>query len=404
MTLRAFFGKIRRKLLRAALGRELFERLYAPVEERLAETRDTLSRELAGLRSGLEDSIKKRTDDTLSAVNRRADEIQKRMDNTLDAVNRRSDEIKKKADAVQTAVNAALNKRMDTLREVLDRRADAISGSIGKQALRLYQTLLRTTPKAALTTVVISLAEHCNLRCVGCDHFAPIAEETFMDPGAFERDMRRLAYLAGDTVGTIKLMGGEPLLHPDKETFFAIAREQFPRSRIEVVTNGILLAAQNDGFWAACRERRITIVPTKYPLNIDWDAIIERARAESVGFNFYSDTELKTSYHIPFDITGTRDSAEMFINCFHANNCRELLNGRLYTCTVRPHAVHFNKAFGTDMLLSDDDSIDIHAARDMREVLEFLAKPIPFCRYCNVLGRTFGHPWGRSNKEQSEWT
>jgi MoaA/NifB/PqqE/SkfB family radical SAM enzyme len=225
-----------------------------------------------------------------------------------------------------------------------------------------------------------------------------------LDSAVFERDMKRLAELSGGSVGTIKLMGGEPLLHPQKEAFFEIARRYFPQNRIELVTNGILLEKQSIDFWHSCHKNAITIVPTKYPLKIDWESIIGKAKTESVSFNFYSNEEVKTSYHIPFDIAGTRDTTEMFMHCFHANNCRELLDGRLYTCTVRPHARHFNKAFGKNMVLSDDDSIDIHQVKDMREILEFLAKPVPFCRYCNVHGRTFGHPWGKSSMEQNEWT
>jgi hypothetical protein len=33
-----------------------------------------------------------------------------------------------------------------------------------------------------------------------------------------------------------------------------------------------------------------------------------------------------------------------------------------------------------------------------------LCQPIPFCRFCLVEKRTFGHPWQRSEKNIKEWT
>src|SRR5512145_1822333 len=58
----------------------------------------------------------------------------------------------------------------------------------------------------------VPLAEHCNLRCCGCDHFAPLAEQEFADIGAFENDFARLSHLLNGDVEKIGLMGGEPLL------------------------------------------------------------------------------------------------------------------------------------------------------------------------------------------------
>ena len=282
-----------------------------------------------------------------------------------------------------------------------------IQNSVIDHGNKLFNALVRTTPKASLTTVVISLVEHCNLNCWGCDHCAPLAEENILDVNDFKKDMTRLAQLSGSgNVGTIKLMGGEPLLHPDILEFTTIARNYFPKSRIEITTNGILLLKQKNSFWENCHENNITIVATKYPLKINWDKIMEKAKSKQVIFEYYgaSETVLKTSYHIPFDLSGTRDTTINFMQCFHANNCRELYHGRLYTCTVIPHVKHFNKAFNKELTECETDSIDIYNVNSMNEILEYLSKPIPFCRYCNILARTWGHPWQQSKKDIAEWT
>lgn len=206
-------------------------------------------------------------------------------------------------------------------------------------------------------------------------------------------------------IARIVLLGGEPLLHPDIQKFTEIARYYFPETRIEIFTNGILLKNQLDDFWENCRKNKIVIKATKYPLKIDWEIIKNKAKEKEVTFIFAYDTEMltKTSYHIPFDINGTQDTAINFLHCFHANRCIELYRGRIYTCTIVPHAKHFAKAFGVRLQECEADSIDIHVAQSMKEILEFLAKPIPFCRYCNVLARSFDHPWKQSKREIEEW-
>jgi hypothetical protein len=164
---------------------------------------------------------------------------------------------------------------------------------------KVFNAFIRTYPKSTLTTIVVSLVEHCNLGCWGCDHFAPLAEKSFLSIDIFKRDMKRLSQLSYGNVGTIKLMGGEPLLHPQKEIFFKICRSYFPNSRIELVTNAILLSKQGSNFWISCHSNCITIVVTKYPLSIDWKVLSQKMADEGVAFNFYNREELKikTSNH-----------------------------------------------------------------------------------------------------------
>ena len=53
---------------------------------------------------------------------------------------------------------------------------------------RLEEIDDRHTPRTEISFEV-ALAEHCNLRCAGCDHFSPIAEPEFADIKEFERDL-----------------------------------------------------------------------------------------------------------------------------------------------------------------------------------------------------------------------
>jgi hypothetical protein len=252
----------------------------------------------------------------------------------------------------------------------------------------------------------VHLAEHCNLKCWGCDHFAPLAEPELADVDVFAKDFARLSELVGGEAVTIALLGGEPLLHPRTQDFLYIARKHFPKTRIRVVTNGVLLLNQKDDFWKACRQNGIVIDVTKYPINLDFDKMKAVADIHGVTVKFYgnSGTFQKTSYHIPLDLEGTQNGPGNFTKCFHAISCALLSKGRLYTCPMAPSIGHFNKYFDTTLPISAEDSIDIYRAKNAREIFDYLNKPIPFCRYCLVDKRTFGHPWKRSGKDIKEWT
>ena len=65
----------------------------------------------------------------------------------------------------------------------------------------------------------------------------------------FENDIRKLSELNKErNIGTIKLMGEEPLLNSNIKDFTSIARNFFPNTRIELTTNWILLLKQQGDF------------------------------------------------------------------------------------------------------------------------------------------------------------
>ena len=92
-------------------------------------------------------------------------------------------------------------------------------------------------------------------------------------------------------------MGGEPLLHPSHNEFFKITRKYFPKRQIWLVTNGILLESRDDEFWQTCKDEKIQIHPTKYPIKINWDFIEEKCKTYGIPLIFYNNANIeKTSY------------------------------------------------------------------------------------------------------------
>jgi uncharacterized radical SAM superfamily Fe-S cluster-containing enzyme len=133
----------------------------------------------------------------------------------------------------------------------LEKNAKKLTGALGlgNSKVTVFLSKARARLKklvkiTALESVDIYIAEHCNLGCYSCNHFSPIAEPEFANLESVDRDLARLAELSSGNIGSIMLVGGEPLLNPELPEFMRIARQHFPKSRIQTITNGFLLLAQ----------------------------------------------------------------------------------------------------------------------------------------------------------------
>lgn len=260
--------------------------------------------------------------------------------------------------------------------------------------------------KKKIPILHLHLADHCNLNCKGCDNFSPLAPEVFADIEVFEKDCIKMAELSQGRIEEIQLLGGEPLLHPQINKFSEIVRHYFPKNKISIVSNGILLQTKNDDFWESCRTHKIEIIVTKYPINVDYDKIAQRAKEQGAPFSFYGNTEVvaKTMECLPLDLKGKQDPRDSFLRCARANRCISLDNGKIYTCSLIPYVKYFNEYFNQNLTVTTNDYLKLHQATSLEEILNFVSKPMPFCRYCNIKDTIWDVGYGVSKREISEWT
>ncbi len=270
--------------------------------------------------------------------------------------------------------------------------------------------LLKNTLRRSLQATVYDfhfefhLVEHCNLNCIGCTHFSPLAEPEFLSVEVFEQDIKRLSELTSKTARFINLLGGEPLLHPEINSFLQIARTYFPNTKISVVSNGLLVPQISSDFWQTCREQNIVLAVTEYPIRFDYAAVRKKAADEQVIFESFSGgAERYEMWKLSMDETGSGRPIDHFMKCQRSNACVFCSHGRIYPCPTMASIRHFNRYFHTNMELTEFDSIDIYQVKDIREILRFLSDPVPFCRYCNVENRSYGLLWKQSKCEKSEW-
>jgi hypothetical protein len=96
---------------------------------------------------------------------------------------------------------------IESIRNYLKKFLHPSEKTFNGELRKLENEVTKLTPKTIINFGV-PLAEHCNLKCCGCDHFAPIAEQSFADISVFENDFARLSELLNGEAVKIGLMGG----------------------------------------------------------------------------------------------------------------------------------------------------------------------------------------------------
>lgn len=261
------------------------------------------------------------------------------------------------------------------------------------------RTLKALKVKPALSYLEAHIVDHCNLKCKGCGHFSPIADEWFADPNEYARDMQQLQNLFS-TIHMIRPLGGEPLLHPEIERFLFSTRSCFPKADIRIATNGILLDRLPDSFWETCKTHSITIDFTVYPpLRKKEKSLVNLARTKGVRIR----ATRTSSFYAFSNLKGNSDPNKGFQKCSTRAYSPNLREGKLYICQV-PSLVHyFNKQYGTH--IPSAGYIDIYTPNltgwDVKEVLE---RGSSTCRYCTAgWDRIPSFPWSTSKLHMSEW-
>jgi sulfatase maturation enzyme AslB (radical SAM superfamily) len=248
------------------------------------------------------------------------------------------------------------------------------------------------------------VVKHCNLNCAYCSHFAPCSDEWFADIVVFKKNMARLTEVFNGVAGTISLMGGEATLHPDITLFMEVARKEFPNAYVNLISNGLNLPKMGADFWAGCKDYYIALHVTEYPVKFDYDLVKDLCAGHGVKYKPMN-VGAKSMFKPVIDLEGKQHPVKSFAECHLANACITLEeSGNLYTCAFAANIGIFNKYFGRNIAETETDSINIFDDVSAQEIMQFLASPIPMCRYCDIKNRGHNTPFKLSKRHISEWT
>jgi organic radical activating enzyme len=234
----------------------------------------------------------------------------------------------------------------------------------------------------------IMAAHGCNLTCRSCTHASPVLRpKDIADPDATYRDLTKLARWYRPR--RVKLLGGEPLLHPDPVALIEAVRATGISDNVTVVTNGVLLPRQTEEFWAAIDDVWVSVYPGHEPDPGEvarWRAL---AAEHSVEVTLYHYEQFRES-HSEFGTEDTQLVRRIFNTCEILNvwRCHTVIDGVFYKC---PEGYFLPVLRGEEprdgLVLTDDD--------DMGErILDYLNadEPLYACQFClGTVGLAFPH-------------
>lgn len=224
----------------------------------------------------------------------------------------------------------------------------------------------------------VHIVDQCNLRCADCCSLSPVSDDRAVSPTQMAADLDR----AGTALAParLKLVGGEPLLHPGLDECLRVARTSGIAPSVSVTTNGLLLARTSDEFWALVDHLTISLYPAPALRPRQIAAIERRAHAHNVELNWK---------HQHSFVAMDRDTAEpddavtraIYRECWLRRRCHLVADGRFYTCT-RPSHFHTLSSDERSRFLNDgvplDDSDDL-----VGRLYHYLVRPEPL-RSCSI--------------------
>jgi GTP 3',8-cyclase len=217
---------------------------------------------------------------------------------------------------------------------------------------------------------------HCNLSCVGCSHGSPESPEGVMPPGDAYRDLRALADVV--RVGEVRVVGGEPLLHPQLVEFLQAIQASGIRGRVRLITNGTRLHLTPWGWLQHVDEVSVSRYPNANIRPGALDELTDRCRRlrKRLVLNDYHSFRLMRPGR-PLDKTET---AAVFGTCQMAHTwvCHTVHDGFLYTC---PQSAPLTLG----SVVHPEDRCALSPAAGLRDRLAALLgreEPLDACREC----------------------
>ncbi|MBQ6628122.1 MAG: hypothetical protein IJH65_04820 [Methanobrevibacter sp.] len=107
------------------------------------------------------------------------------------------------------------------------------------------------------------------------------------------------------------------------------------------------------------------------------------------GFNHTRIDGKTNMYNIALDLKGEQNSQTAFKNCDLAKNRWYFFqNGKMYPCCICPNLHIFEEHFNISLKDWEEEDVSISVYNhSLKEVEDFLSKPISMCRFCNTIKR-----------------
>lgn len=196
-------------------------------------------------------------------------------------------------------------------------------------------------------------------------------------------------------------MGGEPLLHPNLIEIIDAVRKTGISERIQVVSNGHLLAKTTDVFWEKIDEIYISVYPEKKVDLKNLEEIEQKARLHNVVLEYFYFDNFRESY----SELGTNDTElvqRIYTTCkiAHTWHSHTIAEGYFYKC---PQSLFLPRVIDNDIIKSDTNRIKIvDSTQFAQDLLAYLnaTQALKSCYHClGSVGKLFAH----AQVPRSQW-
>jgi organic radical activating enzyme len=236
----------------------------------------------------------------------------------------------------------------------------------------------------------INATWHCNLACVACTHASPVAPTGLADPDIVERDLSLLTRAVD--VDEIRILGGEPLLHPRLPALLRAVRNSGVRATVRISTNGTRLHATDFEWLEHVDEVHVSWYPGT---NVRREGIDELTRLCHVGQKRLIVKNFHAFRHaVPRSPLTGEEVAVVFETCqqAHAWSCHPVHEGQVFLCPI-----------SADPGFGHQEACPIEPTDTLAERLAaFLHRPEPLRACANCLG-TVGDAFAHRQANAKTW-
>lgn len=235
--------------------------------------------------------------------------------------------------------------------------------------------------KVYLNYIEVPITTKCSLRCKECSNLIQYYRHgSFFDDKEIVNDIYRLCQ-AAEKVEMLRILGGEPLLHPHLKDIIEGLLKIKKVNNIQIVTNGTMLFKES--MIPVLRNRRISVDISNYGnVSRNYKELIRQLKRN--GIQFHTHKELVWTEQGDFAYRNRTQVELEHILKTCKMDCVSILDGNLHLCP-RSSNGHDLKIFNADM----HDFVDLRTCvtkRELREKLFYLLnrKSIIACNYCDV--------------------
>ncbi len=265
------------------------------------------------------------------------------------------------------------------------------------------------------------LTYHCNLKCANCSVGSPYIDPTFYtDFEQFKTDIDNLALYM--RVNTIRLLGGEPTLHPDIVKYMKYIHEsELTITGVNVATNGIALKTMPPEFWQYIHKCNISeykntginyeklyewLDDNNYPYNkvheLMRDSCMHDYWLENHGEEWVNSAQGPVWSFKELELyqeSKPEVAQEIYTNCPSKDTVHAFNNGKYYNCGFSIHRNIHYESMGIDLPYdfreTDGIVIDNDFTENYYDLINSKDININACRWCKG--------YGQKTSEISDW-